>query len=264
HQEVLRDAFRFVVPDRRLVDVLVDKARFHELAVQLDLPVPHSQHLHPHEEMVDTSALRFPLLVKPLTRNEAVWELIARGAKALTIDNRQELLTLWPHLLEAQINVLVQGVVPGPETRIESYHAYIDDDREVVGEFTGRKIRTLPPRYGHSTALTTTDAADVVHLGREIVQRVGLTGLVKVDFKRAPEGDLRLLEINPRFTLWHHLGAIAGVNLPALVYADLVVLPRPPVRRARPNVTWSAPWHDLKAARAAGVPTVAWLLWFAP
>src|SRR5215470_19812901 len=40
-----------------------------------------------------------------------------------------------------------------------------------------------------------------------------LTGVAKPDFKRAPDGRLLLLEINPRFNLWHHLGAVAGVNL---------------------------------------------------
>ena len=64
-----------------------------------------------------------------------------------------------------------------------------------------------------------------------IVERLALTGVAKLDFKRDPQGNLRLLEINPRFNLWHHAGAIAGVNIPALVYADLAGLPRPPVIR---------------------------------
>jgi predicted ATP-grasp superfamily ATP-dependent carboligase len=44
------------------------------------------------------------------------------------------------------------------------------------------------------------------------------------------------LEINPRFTLWHHAGAVAGVNIPALVYADLTGTPRPATARAKAGV----------------------------
>jgi hypothetical protein len=51
----------------------------------------------------------------------------------------------------------------------------------------------------------------------------GLTGHrllhAKLDFKRAPDGALRILEFNPRFNLWHYPGALGGGSLPALVHA---------------------------------------------
>jgi D-aspartate ligase len=150
---------------------------------------------------------------------------------------------------------------PGPETRIESYHVYVDQRGQVVGEFTGQKIRTQPALHGYSTALVVTDKADVIALGRAVVDKLKLVGVAKFDFKRDPDGRLRLLEINPRFNIWHHPGALAGVNLPALVYADMVGLPRPAVSRARAGVRWCLAWRDLPAARASGVPIWAWLPW---
>src|SRR6266568_1238341 len=164
-------------------------------------------------------------------------------------------------LAAAAVPVLLQQLIPGPETRVESYHVYVDERGETVADFTGRKIRTWPPAYGDSTALVITDAPDVAALGRDVVGRLGLRGVAKLDFKRAPDGRLYLLEINPRFTLWHHLGARAGVNIPALVYADLVGLPRPRVAQARAGVRWCRPWRDVAAARAAGVPFRTWLPW---
>ena len=115
--------------------------------------------------------------------------------------------------------------------------------------------------YGHTTALEITEADDVRRQGRTIVERLALIGVAKLDFKRDPHGNLRLLEINPRFNLWHHAGAIAGANIPALVYADLVGLPRPAVTRARAGVRWCRMWKDLPAARASGMPLAAWLPW---
>jgi predicted ATP-grasp superfamily ATP-dependent carboligase len=88
-----------------------------------------------------------------------------------------------------------------------------------------------------------------------------LTGVAKLDFKRDPQGNLRLLEINPRFNLWHHAGAIAGVNIPALVYADLTGLPRPPATRVTAGVRWSRIWKDFPAARAGGMPLTTWASW---
>jgi predicted ATP-grasp superfamily ATP-dependent carboligase len=97
--------------------------------------------------------------------------------------------------------------------------------------------------------------------GRDIVERLGLTGVAKLDFKRDMQGNLRLLEINPRFTLWHHPGALAGVNIPALVYADLTGSPRPAPTRLKVGLRWCRPWKDFPAAREAGEPLFAWARW---
>ena len=236
HRARLREAFRFVVAEAELVETLVDKARFQALAEQLELPVPSARRLSAADEPPSAVDLRFPVVVKPLTRQDESWKPLAE-AKAIHVESPAALSALWPRLAETVPEVLVQEAVPGPESSIESYHAYIDASGEIAGEFTGRKLRTYPRRYGYSTAVTITQSDEVTALGREISRRLGLRGVAKLDLKRGPDGRLRLLEINPRFNLWHHPGAIAGVNLPALVYSDLVGIPRPASARWRPGVS---------------------------
>ncbi|MBW3656553.1 MAG: hypothetical protein KY444_10630, partial [Gemmatimonadetes bacterium] len=92
-------------------------------------------------------------------------------------------------------------------------------------------------------------------------RRLGLRGVAKFDFKRGPDGALHLLEINPRFNLWHHLGAVAGVNLPALVHADLAGRPRTAAPRALAGATWCRPLEDWRAARASGMSAASWTRW---
>jgi predicted ATP-grasp superfamily ATP-dependent carboligase len=266
HRERLATVLRFFLPPADLVEQLVDKARFAQLAQALDLPVPRARVLHPRPgASVPEPDLRYPLVVKPLTRFES-WAAIEAG-KALRLDAPGDLRALWPRLAAAGLDLIVQELVPGPESAIESYHVYVDEQGEVAGEFTGRKIRTYPAVYGHSTALTITDlrgqAADVAVLGRAVAARIGLRGVAKFDFKRDPDGRLYLLEINARFNLWHHLGAVAGVNLPALVYADLTGSDRPRPAVARAGCCWCRPGRDRLAAREAGLPTLAWMAWVA-
>jgi predicted ATP-grasp superfamily ATP-dependent carboligase len=93
------------------------------------------------------------------------------------------------------------------------------------------------------------------------VARLGLRGVAKLDFKRDQQGRLHLLEINPRFNLWHYPGARAGVNLPAMVYADLTGRPRQAARAAPGGVAWCDPLQDLRAAHAVGMSPLAWLRW---
>jgi D-aspartate ligase len=261
-RERLAEAFRFVVPDPDLVEDLVDKARFQALAERLELPVPVSRRVAPAEGSTPAGlGLSFPVIVKPITRRMEQWAPLADHGKALRVDTAVELRELWPRLAATGLELLVQECVPGPETRIESYHVYVDGHGRTAGEFTGRKVRTYPAEFGMSTAVEITNAPDVAALGRELTERLQLRGVAKLDFKRAPDGQLRLLEVNPRFSLWHLPGAVAGVNLPALVYADLTGLPRPAVAPVRAGVRWCYLWYDAAAARSWDLPLTRWLPW---
>lgn len=260
-RERLRSRFRFVIPDAELVEELVDKERFGELAKRLHLPVPPSRRLLRSDPLDADLGIGFPLIVKPLTRQRAEWTPIAGQAKAVVIRAPADLRALRSRLLENGVEALAQRAVLGPETRIESYHAYVDDAGTIVGEFTGRKLRTYPPGQGFTTALVITREADVLAQGREILDRMQLRGVAKLDFKRDDSGRLWLLEVNPRFNLWHHAGAKAGVNLPALVYRDLNGLARMPPVAARSGVRWVYHRHDARAARSAGITLRRWLPW---
>jgi D-aspartate ligase len=261
HRDELRGAFRFMLADADLVEQLVDKGRFEALARRTGLPVPTAERLRPQlRESPAVPGLAFPLIVKPVVRDEA-WTSAGEDAKAIRVGGPDEWERLWARLADGHSEFVVQELVPGPETAIESYHAYIDETGATAGEFTGRKIRTSPPRYGYSTAVEVVDLPDVARLGREVLDRVGMRGVAKADFKRDERGRLHLLEINPRFTLWQHPAAIAGVNLPALVHADLTGRPRPPGRRATRRVAWCVPLWDLRAAYAGGVSPLKWLRW---
>jgi D-aspartate ligase len=260
NRDRLAQRYRFAIPDGGLLDELLDKGRFLALAERLGLPVPRSA---PVAELArgDGGELRFPVVIKASPYRDARWEQAGLSSKVLRVEDRAALGEVLPRLEATGLELIAQELIPGGEDRVESYHVYVDADGGVAGEFTGRKIRTAPREFGMSTALVTTDAPEVVAIGRETVERLGFRGVAKLDFKLGPDGRRHLLEVNPRFTLWTHVGAIAGVNLPAIVYADLAGRPRPPVRTARAGVRWIWPRADAAAAREDGTSFPAWLAW---
>jgi predicted ATP-grasp superfamily ATP-dependent carboligase len=262
HRERLGEAFRFVLADAELIDQLADKSRFQALAERHGLPVPPADRVDwtPGRRR-HVPAVPFPAVVKPAVREHEWTVAVAEGGKALLVGGPDEWSAMEPELAEQGSDVLVQELVSGPETAIESYHAYVDEDGATVGAFTGRKIRTFPSRYGFSTAVEIVDLGDVATLGSDVLAQLGVRGVAKVDFKRDERGRLRLLEVNPRFTLWHHPAAVAGVNVPALVHADLTGRPRPPGRRPVRQVAWCNPLSDLRAAHEAGMSPLTWLRW---
>jgi predicted ATP-grasp superfamily ATP-dependent carboligase len=261
HEAQLASAFRVLITKASLLEDLLDKLRFQELAERLALPVARSQVIDPRTTSPEHCELSFPALIKPSSRGDARWADLEPARKAIRMESRAELSDIWSRLVDFGSPVLAQELIPGPETHIESYHAYLDATGGVRGEFTGKKLRTKPAEFGRSTALVITDQSDVKELGHSICQRLELRGVAKVDFKRDASGTLWLLEVNPRYTLWFHPAAKAGVNIPAMVWSDLTGHPIPSQGALATGVTWCSPW-DASAARAEGLSFLSWLLWF--
>ncbi len=261
HRASLQPELSYLLPEPEVVDALLDKGRFQQLAAERGLPVPPAEIVATAGDVPAATELELPVLVKPL-----VWQLERLHAdfgagKAVVATTSAELRAILDRVARTYERVLVQRFIPGDETGVESYHVYVDPDGRIAAEFTGRKIRTSPPEFGYSTAVETTEEQDVADLGRRVVRAFDVKGVAKVDFKRDQDGRLWLFEVNARFNLWHRVGAAAGCNIPALVFADLTGRPRPALTHARPGVTWSRQPRDLLIAREQGVGLVDYLRW---
>jgi D-aspartate ligase len=271
HRERLREVARIVLPPPGLVEDLVDKLRFAVLAERTGLPVPATRVLRRATADGIDGWADFPCVLKPAMRSH--WfgsalqtEAVGTNQKALRVETRAELEALAPLVASHETDFILQAAVEGGEERILSYHAYVRPGGEVVTEFTGRKVRTAPRLYGLSTYVEITDDPVVKRQGREVMDRIQFSGVLKIDFKQdARDGRLYLLEINPRFSLWHHASTVAGAPIPELVYRDCV---RPGSARApgplRAGVRWLNTREDYRALpeyRAAReISTPRWIL----
>ena len=270
NRDRLSPSFRFALPSADLLEELVDKRRFTALARRKNLPTPETHVIAQGTATRDPRVrtwTQFPCILKPGLRTHwAGWRLahhvIGGTQKALCVKSHAELQALAPALEAHPSDFILQPLIVGGEEQIVSYHAYVDDG-VVIADFTGRKVRTAPRAYGFSTYIRITDDERVRRIGRDVVERLGFRGVIKLDLKEDErDGRLYLLEANPRFNLWHHPGAVAGVNLPAMVYSDLVSpgAARPHQRRARADVRWMWALADLHEYRVAGeLDAVRWL-----
>lgn len=249
-RERLAPHLRCVLPPAELVEDLVDKIRFAALAERREFPVPLTRTLHRGADLAAELRCwdRFPCVLKPTTRSRRFAQ-ISQRQKAIRVHSRGELDGLLALIEGHETDFVVQEAIPGGEECIESYHAYLRPGGQIVGEFTGRKLRTWPRLYGYSTYVEITDEPDVRRVGRSVLEKIGFSGVVKLDFKRDPRSRrLYLLEINPRFNLWHHAGAAAGVPIPALVYRDcLEPGSARPAGPARAGVRWVNAHDDWRA-----------------
>ena len=254
NREALAARYRFLLPDAELVEALVDKTRFAALARERGLPVPRTVTSSEARTAAEVARLlEPPWILKPFCHlgwrtSRAVTELGVGPIKALRADSEGELARVIARLESFSSGFVVQEYIPGGEEQVYSFHAYLDARGQRLGSYEGRKIRTYPRNAGTSTYLELVDAPELARAGLDVLERLGLRGITKLDFKRHPDtGRFYLLEVNPRFSLWNHLGTAAGVNLPLLAFRDLTGAPAQPAPRARPGVRWLSLADDARA-----------------
>jgi len=249
--------FALLLNEPALADALLDKSRFQALAERAGLPVPR------RIEWPALDAERGPVLVKPRTRtawdNSSVrLQLFGGAGKARVFANGREARA---NALVAQLatSLQFQEYVPGGDDAIWSFHGFAAPAGEVLASFVGRKIRTYPALTGDSSYLRLARDEGLEALGRGIAARLGLAGIFKMDFKRAPDGRHRLLEINTRFNLWHYLGAVNGVNLPEIAYHYLTEKKVSQRTSFSVRYRWLCLREDWRAHKEGQVNLLEWL-----
>lgn len=271
HREILAPYYRFLLPAADLVEDLVGKLRFVGMAERLGLPTPKSMiptGATTIEEIVQRIGL--PCILKPnshLGKFRGVVESeLHRPHKVFRVDTIEELRHRYSQMRLYCDAFIVQECIAGDDDQLYSFHAYYDHNSRLTGCFVGRKIRTYPKDTGFSTCLELIHNHEIVDLGLSIMARMKFVGPMKLDFKRdAARKQYLLLECNPRFNLWHYLGAACGINLPMMAYADLRGETVTPVTHYRTSRRWLAFGNDFRAFmreyRPSGALTWPRYLW---
>ena len=237
---------------------LHNKALFQALGESRGLPVPSRL------DWPSLGEYPGPVLVKPAVKTE--WEgspvytrLFSHAGKARIFADGREAAT-HPQVKELRESLQFQEYVPGDDRSLWSFHGFADEKSELVSQFVGRKIRTHPALTGDSTYLELARNDELAGLGSDVVKRLGLRGIFKMDFKRHEvTGRYYLLEINARFNLWHYLGAANGVNLAQVAYDYLTRGLRPSHTEAATRYRWLSFKLDARAWRRGELNTVQWI-----
>jgi predicted ATP-grasp superfamily ATP-dependent carboligase len=248
-REALEQVFLLLLNPPEVSRALLDKDRFQALARERALPVPRAL---AWDELGRAAGA---VLVKPRLKTD--WEasavqrrLLGGEGKARVFASGRAVLA-HPLALQLREQLTFQDYIPGDDRQLWSFHGFAAEDGALLAWFVGRKLRTSPPLTGMSSFLELARDDEVAALGREVAASVPLRGVFKIDFKRcAASGRLALLEINARFNLWHHLGAVNGVNLPRIAYDYLVHRTRPAASRGYgTHRRWLCPRLDWRAYR---------------
>jgi len=246
--ESLSNAYRLVTQPWSILKWAHDKKLLHVIAEGAGVSHPRTWYPASEDEL-HTMDIRFPAILKPAISINLQYAI---GRKALAVSNAEALVDAYRRVLAVvpRDDVMVQELLIGASQY--SVAAFCDGGR-IVSAMTARRTRQYPIDFGlSSTFVEAVEAPHLLELATRLLRRLGLTGMVEVEFIEDPsDGAMKVLDVNPRPFGWHTLCIACGLDLPWMQYG--YALGRHP-RRVLPQygLRWIRLMTDLPAG-AQGV-----------
>lgn len=227
--------------DDDVLRACLDKDLMRQAARRLKIPQPLGRlALGSEEILMQAKSLNYPIIIKPASTIDftppVTWEgrsKVLHDAVAL-VDSVRDLESAGL----GQRAVVLQEFVPGGTERLWTFTSYSDATGQVTAWSTGHKIRQYPPHAGTITAGRVVPMPELVRLGRALLDGLEYRGIANTEFKQAPDGSFKLIEVNPRPGMWNASALATGVNLPNLAYSEAKGIPYMGARSSDREVSW--------------------------
>jgi len=238
HQPAWEKVYRLPLSSWSIVNDIVDKGRMYRKLQGINWK--HCPQTWFASDIAQLQLLRgevnFPCIVKP-TFSTTFRQTF--GFKAKGFDNFDELELFAHKVFLAGIEFVIQEFIPGPEENLVTYAAYSNEKGDVLSSFTGRKVHQFPPDFGTCRLGESIRDPELEAAGREYLKILNYRGISLTEFKRAPDGSYKVIELNPRPGDWpERLAQLCGANLVLTAYLDTLGEKVEPHAITRYGVKW--------------------------
>jgi len=220
---------RYVVEDfvPELRRAMLDKQETLALARQVGVPTPNFWPIRSDSDVLAIrDEIRFPVMVKPLD-SRAFMEDFDRKLFIIE-DDFDEVIEKVALSRSRGHEVMVIEMIPGPDDLLSSYYTYRTPDGERLYDYTKSVIRRWPVCRGGGTFHQSERLPETAALGWKLFDGIDWRGIANVEFKRdTRDGQLKLIEVNARFTAGHRLVTAAGAPIDVMIYCYLTGQPGP-------------------------------------
>jgi predicted ATP-grasp superfamily ATP-dependent carboligase len=220
HQDRWERVYRLPLSRWSIVEGIVDKGRMYRRLQVLGWSGCPATWFPDSLEALDRlrGEIAFPCIIKP-TYSTAFRRRF--GVKAKRFESFDPLRAFAADVFAANIAFVVQEFIPGGEDLLVTYAAYSNDNGEVIASSTGRKLHQFPPDFGTCRLAESIADDGLDRIGREFLRILRYRGISLTEFKRAPTGDFKLIELNPRPGDWpERLAQVCGANLVLVAYKE--------------------------------------------
>ncbi len=247
--EEIRESYLIPQKEPGIYSRLMNKETLHRVASEKGVAVPETVRLNDEDfyEKID-SIIKYPCIVKPVDSPTFVAKF---RRKLFKVHNRAELDEALEKAGKADLEVIVQRIIPGFDDHMYTFDAYLDQDSKVTHWVSCQKYRQYPINFGASVYTGQKYVPELYDIGAKFLEEMGYKGFAEIEFKKdADTGRFYLIEINVRITNLNNLLYKTGVNIPYITYRELIGQPLPPsaVERDTNLVFWYG-YEDMLAIR---------------
>jgi D-aspartate ligase len=244
-REQLIPHFELVLPESAVLHACLNKWETYQWALEAGVPAPKCWIAEQKQDIERILAdVTFPCVLKPLASHHwhrgGNWGKVG-GRKAISVSSRQELLTEYAIVAEADRRVLIQEMVPGGDECLVIAACYLNRQSEFVAGFNTRKLAQSPEIFGTGIIVQTADVPELFPPTVNLLKKMRFHGIAEVEYKwDARRKEYRLIEINPRPWDQHILGKVCGTDLVHLAYCEHAGIPMPVLQKQVGVKNWIA------------------------
>lgn len=188
----------------------------------------------------------FPVVVKPI--HSHLFQKVFRGRRYLFANDAAELREQLQRAFAAKLRIMISEFIPGSDALLCSYYTYMDAGGRPLFHFTKKIIRRFLKNQGLACYHQTEWNEEVAREGLKFFEGIRYRGFGNVEFKRdVRDGQLKIIECNPRLTAAHELLVRSGMDAGLLIYNHLAGLPLPKMNGYQQGVRLWFPVRDFRA-----------------
>lgn len=215
-----------VVTDHNSINILIKKDQFYKIGQERNYLTPLSWDI---EGIKDLKEENFPIVAKPLFRrissNEDLKDITYNMDRLrFNIIKNKEELSLFIEKEHGFVEKLIfQEYINGMSDSMYTVGIYADKHSEILGLFTGHKVRGYPADSGDCIVGECMKVPEyVIENTIKIVKDLRYSGIAEFEYKKdVVTGEFKLIEVNPRSWSWIGITPACNVSLPFIAYNDL-------------------------------------------
>ncbi len=238
------------LPPEDIIECIADKFKQSELALGAGIPVPQTfiaRNMNEVEKI--KNEVRFPAFIKGA--DVTVWRKHFGGhVKGFILNDQEELIRTSEMILRQGVSGLIQEIIPGSDTQIFVASFYVSREGEILASFGHQKLRQQPVGFGFGCVVESIEYPELLALGRRFFEKIGYRGVGTSEFKMdMRDGQLKHIELNPRYWQQNALGERCGMNFPLMNYLDLTGSQPQPILGYKPGIKWINIYADFDSFR---------------
>lgn len=245
----LKEYYLFPMDRKGFWSEVMDKYTMSLLAQKFNVKVPETINSK-EENLVERvrEEIGYPCIIKPMDSASFVRKY---RNKVFIIEKEEELIEKVKMCHNDDFEILIQRIIPGPESNCYCYDAYLNQESKVTHWTTAYKIRQWPINFGASTYAKQKYIPELHDICKPFLEGIKFKGFSEIELKRDEKtGVIYLIEVNVRIINFNEMLYNCGLNFPYITYMEMTdKLPEPKSVEEDLGYTFLYMYEDLFAVK---------------